>query len=177
MKISKDFIIVSLLVVLDQIIKVYIYLNHLDKNVDIIKNILAFYPKFNKDYSWVNSLFQFGIGLVPHIIFSCLVLLAVMLFYDFLKTKKKMDKMMHAAFLLIISGAVCSLTDKVVWGGSLDYMYLKGFFIFDLKDVYVGAFEVLIIITAVRKLKNVDEKKLVKEFAGFLKEKYLGRKE
>lgn len=171
---------VSLLIFLDQIIKVYIYLNYMGKDVDIIENILAFYPIFNKDYSWLNSLFNLGIGMVPHVIFLCFLLVVIILFYDFLKTKKNIRKWLYLPFLALISGNICSLIDKVVWGGSLDYIYLKGFFIFDLKDVYVSIFEVsilLFLIIEYKRFKNFDDKKLLKDFLGFIKEKYIVKHE
>jgi hypothetical protein len=31
---------------------------------------------------------------------------------------------------------LCSLVDTFIWGGSLDYIYLKPLFVFDLKDLY-----------------------------------------
>jgi len=171
-KIFENYGTMLLLVIADQIIKLFIYYNHMDKNVDIIKNILAFYPMFNKDYSWINSLFQFGIGLVPHIIVVCLLLFCLLLFYDFLITKKKGDKIIKTAFSFVIAAAFCSLIDKVLWGGSLDYVYLKGFFVFDLKDVYVSVFEVLTVITVIKRIKKLDERKLLKDFFGFIKDKY-----
>lgn len=171
----RSFIYVSMLFIMDQVIKLYIYLNHMEKDIDIIKGFLMFRPKFNRDFSWINSLFQFGIGLTAHIIISAIVLLGLIFTYDFIKTKKHINNTLNLAFVFIISGAICSLIDKLIWGGSLDYIYLVGFFIFDLKDVYISVFEVLLILSIVRsfnRFKKLDEKRILRELWIFVKCKY-----
>lgn len=148
----------------------------MEKNIDILKGFLEFYPLFNRDFSWINSLFQCGIGLLSHIIISVITLIGLIITYDFIKTKKQISNTLDLAFVFIISGAICSLIDKVFWGGSLDYIYLVRFFVFDLKDVYVTAFEILLILSIIKgfkRFKNMDEKKLSKELWAFVKVKYL----
>ena len=39
-------------------------------------------------------------------------------------------------FITGLAGSICSLVDKIFWGGSLDYIQLYNLFIFDLKDCY-----------------------------------------
>lgn len=71
-----------------------------------------------------------------------------------------------------------SLIDKVAWGGSLDYILLKGFFIFDLKDLYISTFEVMILVGLIINYKafgSVNEKLIYKEFKAYIKVKYLKR--
>lgn len=178
MKKYREILYIGLLVLIDQVIKIYIFLNYMGKEEDIIKGFLSFYPKFNRDYSWINSLFQFGIGQVPHIILVSLILIGLLLFFDFLKTKKNIDKVIWYAFIFIISGAICSLIDKIVWNGSLDYIYLKGFFIFDLKDLYSNVFIILIILSLIvnyKEFRDINEIKILKEFFVFIKAKYIKR--
>lgn len=172
----RDYLYVSLLVIIDQIIKLYIYNNSMDSKFGIIEGYVEFYPMFNRDYSWINSLFQLGIGLLPHIIFSAIVSIGLILVYDFVKTNKQLSNPLNLTFIIIISASICSLIDKIFWGGSLDYIYLVGFFIFDLKDVYVSVFEILLIIYTIKnykRIKSMDEKKLFKEYWSFVKKKYL----
>lgn len=148
----------------------------MENNKVIIKGLLEFYPKFNRDYSWINSLFQLGVGFLSHIIMGIITLIGLILVYDFIKTNKHIGNILNAAFIFIISGAICSLVDKIFWGGSLDYVYLVGFFIFDLKDVYASTFVALTILAMIKnfeRFKNIDEKKTIKEFWSFFKIKYL----
>ena len=37
-----------------------------------------------------------------------------------------------------MAGSICSLIDKLFWGGSLDFIQIPLFFTFDLKDCYLS---------------------------------------
>lgn len=168
---------------IDQLIKIYIYLNLMDVNTVFIEGFLEFSPIFNRNYSWLDSVFQWGFSRGYHIITALIFLAGLILIYDFLITKKTrhMDKVICLAFIFGIAGSSCSLIDRLVWNGSLDYIYLVDYFTFDLKDVYLTIFEVLIILSAILKFKeykDVDEKRIIREFWAFVKHKYLrvGRK-
>jgi signal peptidase II len=49
------------------------------------------------------------------------------------------------------------MTDKLFWNGSLDYLRFKGLFTFDLKDVYITDFEVILIAMIVFNYKNLSK--------------------
>ena len=42
------------------------------------------------------------------------------------------------SFLFILSGALCSLIDKIFYGGSLDFIGISNLFIADIKDMYIN---------------------------------------
>lgn len=42
------------------------------------------------------------------------------------------------SFLFILSGALCSLIDKIFYGGSLDFIGISDLFIADIKDIYIN---------------------------------------
>lgn len=46
--------------------------------------------------------------------------------------------MMQGWLLVGTAGIVCVFIDTAFLGGSLDYVYLKPLYIFDLKDVYLN---------------------------------------
>lgn len=74
-------------------------------------------------------------------------------------------------FAFLFSGATCSLIDKLFWDGSLDYILVKGFFTFDLKDVYLNIFIGLLILALVldsKALKQLDDKKILKGFVRYI---------
>lgn len=163
--------LVGLFVLLDQAVKLYISSNHMDKSFNILFDFVSFAPVLNTKYSWVNNLFDLGIGKTIHILINIGLSALIILVYSFIGRCYNRTRLTEAAFLFIIAGSVCSLTDKLFWNGSLDYIQLKGLFIFDLKDVYITVFEVIIIAMLVFNYKNlakVNEKQVVKEFAGYI---------
>lgn len=41
-------------------------------------------------------------------------------------------------FVFVSCGAICSLIDKVFYGGSLDFIGISNLFIADIKDLYIN---------------------------------------
>ena len=106
----------------------------MNENFYIFNDVIKFVPSLNTSYSWFNSLFNLGIGLLSHIAVNIIILFISILLFDFIRQKQKGNKIINLLSILLFSGAVCSLIDRIFWGGSLDYIYLKGLFTFDLKD-------------------------------------------
>ncbi|WP_434290219.1 signal peptidase II [Clostridium botulinum] len=76
----------------------------------------------------------------------------------------------HIMYAFIFSGAMCSLIDKIFWNGSLDYILVNGFFMFDLKDVYINIFNGLLILSLFLKnkvLKQIDDN-IAKDFTRYI---------
>ena len=42
------------------------------------------------------------------------------------------------AFIFLFTGALCSLIDKIFYGGSLDFIGICNLFIADIKDIYIN---------------------------------------
>jgi len=122
--------------VIDQVIKLVINRYFLDVRFDIIPPLFYFRPKFNLDYSYVNYLFKLGMGFWTHVIILCFVVILLVFMYDLFKTISGNAKIVNIAFIFIFASATCAMIDAIFWGGSLDYIYLKPLFIFDLKDLY-----------------------------------------
>lgn len=59
-----------------------------------------------------------------------------MLYVYICKKREYTDKYYEITFILVISGALCSLLDKIVYGGSIDFILFFGH-IYDLKDIYL----------------------------------------
>lgn len=166
---------ILLLILIDQCIKIYISNNLMRENFYIINDIVEFAPTLNTSYSWFNSLFDLGIGLLPHIVVNTIILLISILIFDFTRLKQKEGKIIELLFFLLLAGVICSLIDKIFWGGSLDYIYLKGFFTFDLKDVYLSIFEIILIscwLFNYKGFRKIDEKLLYRDFKSYIKTKY-----
>lgn len=160
-------IMIVILVALEQGIKLLINKSYLDADVPIISPLIYFNPMFNRDYSWFNSMLQLNIGKWMHILTVTVMLLLLFSFYRFLASRMETGKIIDLLFAFIFSGAFCSLIDKVLWNGSLDYILIKGFFTFDLKDVYINIFNfalVLMVIVDYKGVRRADEGKIIKEF-------------
>ncbi|NLN07328.1 MAG: signal peptidase II [Firmicutes bacterium] len=138
---QKSFIhlLAPLLIVLDQGIKLVINRYYLKADLPLLEPWFYFRPMFNRDYSWINSLFQLGIGKEMHIVFVLFVLVFVFCLYRYIVKNFPSTALINITFSMLFAGGICSLLDKVFWNGSLDYIYLRGFFTFDLKDVFINS--------------------------------------
>ncbi|MCH4888477.1 signal peptidase II [Acidaminobacter sp. JC074] len=171
MKKSVFFIFTALLIAVEQIIKIIINSNFLHNNDVIIENLLYFKPMFNRDYSWINSLFQLGVAKWPHVIMVAFIMTMVFLVYMFIDHKGYNSKPVSTAFAFLLAGGVCSFVDKIFWDGSLDYIYLQGQFTFDLKDVYINIFIGLMILMFIfdhQGIRTSDEDHFIKDFKDYV---------
>lgn len=163
--------IIGLFILLDQSIKLYIKKNLFHTQINILGDFVQFEPMINTKYSWVNSMLDLGIGKSIHIILAVVVITIIFIAFRFITTMYIRNISIDCLFVLIMSGAICSLSDKLFWGGSLDYIKLKGLFTFDLKDVYISIFEVIVIgllIFNYKKLGELSNRKLFSDFKLFL---------
>ena len=138
------------LFVIDQVIKIVINRYFLDINFDIIPPVFYFKPKLSLHYSYVNYLFKLGWGFWTHAIIRCFAFILIVFLYDLFKNISGNAKIINTAFIFAFAALLCSLVDTFCWGGSLDYIYLKPLFIFDLKDLYIDAFVILFLFYCIK---------------------------
>lgn len=169
---KKRFIgMVSILIILDQVIKLIINQFYYSRNFNIVNDYVQFKPYLNIKYSWVNSILNLGISRILHTLIVIIVIVLISVLYKFIKTTYTKSSILDYLFLFVLSGSICSLIDKIFWGGSLDYIYLKGLFIFDLKDVYISVFEILLVIVILINFKSINkmsEKQLFRDLKNFV---------
>lgn len=171
MKKSIFFIFTAILIAIEQGIKLVINGQYLHNNDTIIENFLYFKPMFNRDYSWINSLFQLGVSKWMHIVMVTVIVVGVFLVYMFIDHQKKNTKVVSTSFAFLLAGGFCSLVDKVFWNGSLDYIYVQGQFTFDLKDVYINVFIGLMILMFIfdhQGIRTNESDNFFKDFKNFL---------
>ncbi len=142
---------VFVLIIIDQAIKIIINTFFLETRFEIIPSLLEFKPVFNGHHSYVNSLlynkYHINIGLWPHIILFLFLEIIVLIFYSCFKNISNKTKLLDIALIFQLAGWVCALIGNLIWEkGTLDYIYLKPLFVFDLKDVYMNCFVVLFLI-------------------------------
>ena len=166
---------VIVLILIDQAVKIYISANFMNSRFYFIDGIIGFKPQLNTEYSWINDISNLGITLIPHLIITALILMAAILIYGYMRDNCTMGRMEKGLFTFLFAGAFCSFLDKAFWGGSLDYILLEGFFIFDLKDLYITVFEVITILCVLfnyKGLRKFDEKKFLLDFKNYMKLRY-----
>lgn len=174
----KTSLIVMLLILFDQTIKIFVSSNLIEKEFFILKDILIYKPHLNTKYSWYNSVSHLEIGLLPHIALNIVLILISLIIFDFVKEKFIDSNLVRCSFIFLFAGSFCSLIDKIAWGGSLDFISLKGFFTFDLKDIYISIFQILIILAMIfnyKKLKKINEKIIYNEFKTYINMKFFNK--
>lgn len=151
---------VFLLVIIDQLIKCVISTFFLQTESVLIPGLLSFKPVHNTELSWFGSL---GIKLFSNyfitvginlFIFIAAVILYRYVYLDMVTSRKSIQLI----FIFLFAATLCSTIDRIFWRGSLDYIRLEGFFIFDIKDCYVTIFVILFIISY---FKNREEMKRI----------------
>jgi len=123
---------------LDQGIKLLIKLLWFNNDLPIIHGMLYFRPIINTDGSWLNA--RFGTS-VSFPILIALNILAIFIFievYRYYLHNGNKDFWSDMCFIFVSCGALCSLIDKVFYGGSLDFIGISNLFIADIKDLYIN---------------------------------------
>ena len=165
---------ILILIAIDQIIKVIVK-GYYGVKVPIIQNKIYFKPTLNSNYSWLNSMFKFGWGKAFHIIINVIFLFLAFFTFKYIYNKSKEKLSIKLLEVFLISGILCSLIDKIFWNGSLDYIYLKGLFVFDLKDCYITVFEIEAITLLIRNrasISKISNKELIKDYIKFIKSNF-----
>lgn len=163
-------LMIFLLVIIDQLIKLIVK-GYYGVKAPIVGNIISFKPTHNKKLSWFNSLFNIEPNKILQAILTVIVILLIYSSYRFYYENKVQGTLSKVLEMLLLAGSICSLMDKVFWNGSLDYIMLRGFFIFDLKDVYLTIFEVGMIIFVLKnwsKICKINEKQLLSDYIKFI---------
>ncbi len=160
MNIKKGIGLSIVLIALDQFIKLIIYNWGMDKNIKLIGDIIYFSPVFNKSISWISAKTGLNFSLGAHIVFTLMIIVWFIIlgkkhYYKYLN-----KRYMVLAYWITLSGMICSAIDRIFWGTSLDYICIKGFFIFDLKDILVDAIYILAIGIIINEVENEKRSKL-----------------
>ena len=85
---------------------------------------------------------------------------------------------MNGFIHLFLAGLLANLIDNGYWGGSLDYITIKPFYTFDLKDLYITLCELFLVTELLdnRLIKHLlhmpkkESRQLNQDFIRFVKE-------
>lgn len=163
-KLKPLFLPIACLFLLDQITKIVIHMFLYQYDITLIHGVIRFKPVLNTKLSWIAHfvpvLVNFWIILLINII-GIFILISAYLFH-----MQKANSGKTAAKVIMsfgLSGAVCSLIDKIAWGGSLDFIQIPNLFTFDLKDCYLSIMSILLIFFEVKYRKDFS----IKEYLQF----------
>lgn len=145
---SKTLLIIFLILfLLDQGGKLIIKLFFFDKSFYIIDKFLSFNPIINSQGSWLNARFGTGVSFGFLIFLNIIALILFWEGYRYYNNLDHKDPWSDLCLVFIMAGCICSLIDKIFYGGSLDFIGISDLFIADLKDIYINIAIFLFILT------------------------------
>ncbi len=159
------------LVLLDQMIKLIMFSFFYLKDYPLIGSLIRIFPIINTNLSWPGNYILLFQNFYFLMILNVLILFLSNYLYLFYKSKvTNVSSVIKKIYITFQAGAIASLLDKLLWGGSLDYVMINEVFVFDLKDCYLIISIILIIILI---LKNYRFLKTIKrvEFLHFVFQK------
>lgn len=144
---KKQWLISILLITLDQIIKIFIWNNAMDIRITLIPLVFRFEPYQNTNLNWFASMLDVVAPVFIMIILQLIVAVGITLFYMYQKQASVNGNLwLNLGYSMMLAGVLCSFIDVSFWGGSLDYIGLFDWFIFDMKDVFLNIGWISIII-------------------------------
>lgn len=132
------FLFFSILIIVDQGIKLIIKFFFFHEEFEIIANILSFHPIINTDGSWLNARFGTSVNFPLLIISNIIFLFLIVELFRYFASNGNKTFWSDMAFVFLFCGALGSLIDKVFYGGSLDFIGISNLFIADIKDIYIN---------------------------------------
>ncbi len=174
-----NWIFLFLAVAVDQGIKIYLFsLEWETISIPLIRPVFYIEPTQNTlgSYLWVLLGLKKGSHLLNIILFSLIGLLFFEI-WRFYVARKRNSFWINGFIHLFLAGLAANLIDNAIWGGSLDYVTIKPFYTFDLKDLYITLCELFLITELVdnRLLKRFiqmprdESKRLNRDFFSFVK--------
>lgn len=130
--------IFTVFMLLEQGSKIIIKFFFFDNYFEIIPDFLSFHPIINVQGSWLNARFGLEVGFPLLILTNIIAVYLFFAVYRYIIYKGHKSFNIDMAFLFLFTGALCSLIDKVFYGGSLDFIGISNLFIADIKDCYIN---------------------------------------
>ena len=171
----------------DQAIKAYLFsLDWESISIPLIEPVFYVEPTQNTlgSYLWVLLKLKQGSHLLNIILFS-LVGLVFIEVWRFYVQRKRNSFWINGFIHLFLAGLLANLIDNGFWGGSLDYITIKPFYTFDLKDLYITLCELFLVTELLDnrllirfiQMPRKDSKRLNRDFIRFVKNDFrIGRK-
>ena len=166
-------------VLVDQGIKAYLFsLEWESISIPLIEPVFYVEPTQNTlgSYLWVLLKLKQGSHLLNMILFS-LVGIVFIEVWRFYVQRKRNSFWINGFIHLFLAGLLANLIDNGFWGGSLDYITIKPFYTFDLKDLYITLCELFLLTELVDnyllkrliQMPREESKRLNRDFFRFVK--------
>lgn len=132
------FALVILLVSLDLLSKIAVKLLFMDVTFSMFNGFLTFKPFLNTNsMSLFNGLLlDLDISLQKLIIVNFILLVLMVPIYLYLRSIDFKNLFLYSILVFLVSGGIASTLDRVIWGGSLDFILIFNYII-DFKDIYL----------------------------------------
>jgi len=164
---------------IDQGIKAYLFsLEWKSISIPLIEPVFYIEPSHNTlgSYLWVLLGLKEGSHLFNIILFSLIGVVFIEI-WRFYVSRKRNSFWINGFIHLFLAGLAANLIDNAFWGGSLDYITIKPFYTFDLKDLYITLCELFLITELMdnRLLKRFlnmpkeDSRRINRDFIDFVK--------
>lgn len=160
---------VLFLILIDQFIKMVISKLFMQYEFDMVIHLLKFNPERNINLSWFGNFVDIFSSLFITVLLNTLAIFIFVSGYLLYKAKTKQTSFSVKIIMTCgLAGCFCSLIDKLFWGGSLDFLQIPNFFVFDIKDSYLTVAEVVFVIVGILHSKEIS----VKEYLRFCCNKF-----
>jgi signal peptidase II len=181
-----NWIFLAAAVLIDQGIKAYLFTLEWESiSIPLIEPVFYVEPSQNTlgSYLWVLLKLKQGSHLLNIILFS-LVGIVFFEIWRFYVQRKRNSFWINGFIHLFLAGLLANLIDNAFWGGSLDYITIKPFYTFDLKDLYITLCELFLLTELVdnhllRRLVQMpreESRQLNRDFIDFVKNDFRFRK-
>ena len=168
-KLSVVFILIA--IAIDQGVKIWLFSREWQNISEaIIPPVFYFEPSHNTlgSYLWV----LLKLRDVSHLLNVVLVVIIGTIFIEFwrfYRQKRRNSSWINVFMNLFLAGISCNLIDNIFHGGSLDYITIRPFYIFDMKDMYITMGLMFIIIEIIDNKLYKDDKEFNREMWEFVK--------
>ncbi len=171
----------------DQGIKAYLFsLEWETLSITLIEPVFYIQPTQNTlgSYLWVLLGLEKSSHLLNIILFSLVGIIFIEGWRFYVKRKRN-SFWVNGFIHLFLAGLLANLIDNAFWGGSLDYITIRPFYTFDLKDLYITLCELFILIELVDnklvkrlfKMPKEESRQMNRDFIRFIRQDLrIGRK-
>lgn len=144
---------VIILVVIDQLTKLWVRTSLTDRDIIIIPKVLKLEALRNEGAVW--GILQ---GKVPFLIIMSLIILLAVAFVYFKIPQGKRFQPLKLIFVFIMAGAIGNMIDRIVLGHVVDFIYFEliDFPYFNVADCYITVSAVLLLVLSLFYYKDKD---------------------
>jgi signal peptidase II len=138
---------------IDQAIKIYLFgIDWQNLSVPLIDPVFYLDPSHNTagSYLWVLLGLE-DVKKVPHVIFVSALAFVLYEYWRFYLTKREVSFWNKGFVHLFLVGALANVVDNIFHGGSLDYITIRPFYTFDLKDMFITMAELFVLVEVIDK--------------------------